>query len=256
MLQKRALDPLVVPPPPRAPSERARALVFRRQGVGFVLLLMGAIFVGVGGFIAVLFAHDFPADLAITARGRAAAGRVVSTVVDRHLRINNRHPTVITFDWDDERGRHEATSMTIDGDVVARAQPGSVVDLEVAGDRGRVRGTTISPLGLYSFFLLIIPLVGIVLVAAASTSRRRRIRAFTIGRAIVARVTKRGLDYAVRINGRHPTMVCWEFSLEGRAFKGKISSMKPELVEPLGQGDDILVLYDPDNPRINTCWVE
>lgn len=33
----------------------------------------------------------------------------------------------------------------------------------------------------------------------------------------------------VRMNGRNPFVVRWEFTVEGRAFKGSLSSMKLRL---------------------------
>jgi hypothetical protein len=44
--------------------------------------------------------------------------------------------------------------------------------------------------------------------------------------------------------------------LEGRTFKGSISSLKLPLIEPLMKREELVVLYDPQNPKINTCYVE
>jgi hypothetical protein len=58
------------------------------------------------------------------------------------------------------------------------------------------------------------------------------------------------------MNGRNPLVVRWEFTVEGRASKGSLSSMKLPLIEPLMQQKELTVLYVPDNPRVNTVYLD
>jgi hypothetical protein len=249
----------LVPLVPRTPSQRARDLIFAYQGSQLALLLVGLIFIFVGGSLTLVFDWRLPAELAIELGGQPATGHVSQVQLERNVTVNGRHPTALTFTYDVGGTRHTGLSSTINPAVVAAAQPGADVPIEVARLNpkwARVRGTTISILGLWGLFMLIMPSLGLLLLALAVRSNRREIRAFIHGQPIVARVVFAGPDRTTRINGRNPLLVRWEFMLEGRTFKGSISSLKLPLIEPLMKQQELVVLYDPQNPKINTCYVD
>ena len=103
--------------------------------------------------------------------------------------------------------------------------------------------------------LLLIPTVGALLIFFTVRSNRREIRAFIHGQPIAARVVFAGTDTRIRMNGRNPFVVRWEFTVEGRVYKGSLSSMSRLLLLPLMKQKELTVLYLPDNPRINTAYV-
>jgi hypothetical protein len=248
-----------VPAAPRSPSPRARALIFAYEGRQFAQLIVGVMFLVVGGGLTLLFDWRLPAELAITLGGHAATGHVSDAQIERNITVNGRHPTALTFTYDVGGVRHTGLSSTIDADVVAAAQPGADVPIEVAGlnaNWARVRGTTISILGLWGLLMLLMPALGLSLLLVVVRANRREVRAFIHGQPIVARVVFAGPDPTTRVNGRHPLLVRWEFMSEGRLFEGSISSLKQLLIEPLLQREELVVLYDPQNPNINTCYVE
>jgi hypothetical protein len=99
------------------------------------------------------------------------------------------------------------------------------------------------------------PTVGAILFLWAVRSRRRAIAAFTDGHPTTARVTYAGENRKVRINGRHPLIVRWEFTVAGQPFDGALSSMSRELMSDLMSQKELTVLYDQMNPSVNTVWI-
>ena len=246
-----------VPPAPRNPSERARELIFRYQGSQLVLLLAGLLSLAVGGVLTAVFDWRLPEDVAISLGGRASTGRVIDTEVEEHITINDRHPTRIWFHYDVDGRERSGSSSTLDRALIASAQPAAEMPIEVASlnpSWARVRGTTASYLGMFGLFLLVGPAVGAILIVFAVRSKRRKIRAFIHGQPITARVVFAGAEKLVKLNGRNPFVVRWEFTVEGRAYKGSVSSMEQSLVAPLMKQKELTVLFVPDNPRVNTVY--
>lgn len=252
-------SPVYVPTSPREPSERARELIFRYQGSQFVVLLAGVMSLAIGGALAAVFDWHLPEDVAISLSGHASTGRVVDTEVEQNVTINGRHPMLIQFRYDVDGREHMGSSNALDHDIIASAKPDTEVPIEVASLNpgwARVRGTTASYLGLFGFLVLLAPALGAILTFFAVRSKRREIRAFINGQPITARVVFAGTETRVKMNGRNPFVVRWEFSVEGRTFKGSVSSMERALIERLMRRKELTVLYVPDNPRVNTVYVD
>jgi hypothetical protein len=120
---------------------------------------------------------------------------------------------------------------------------------------GRITGETYSTFGYLGGLSLLFPAIGILLLYLAIRSNRREIRAFTQGRPALARVTFRGQDHSTTINGRHPFLLRWEFQTETGIFRGSISSLKLLDIKVFGEAEQIVVLYDPEDPKANTIFV-
>jgi hypothetical protein len=249
---------LSVPQPPRTPSARARRLIFAYQGGPKVILLVGTTFLAIGSLFAVIFAGQIPSDLAIALSGREASGRVVSAELDLSTRVNGRHPTRVLFTYDFDGREHEAESSGLNARLLALV-PNESVPIEVAAIHpawARVSGTTRSWTGYLGLLTLLFPLIGGALPVGAVRSRRRAIRAFTLGTPAQARVVFTGLDTTIRMNGRHPFKVVWQFQVDDRTYEGSVSSMDSFLIEPLTRAAELVILYDPANPRVNTVFLD
>lgn len=247
-----------VPPAPREPSPRARDLIYAYTGKQRALLIVGLAMLPLGLLLGVLFNWGLPSDLILAFRGEPATGQVVSAKLDRSTRINGVHPTDLRFSYRVEGVPYEAGSSTTDRDLARGLVEGASVPIEVA--RGapsvaRVRGTTVSTFGYGGAFTLALPFIGAFLLLAAVRSNRREIRAFTYGQPILARVVFAGPDTSIRVNGRNPFRVDWEFSVDGRVFTGSISSMRLLQLEDLMKAKELVVVYLPDDPRVNTVYL-
>jgi hypothetical protein len=248
-----------IPPAPREPSPRARELIFRYQGAQKAFLIVGIVFTVVGLAIAVPFNWGVPADLAIAASARAQHARVLSAQVDRSVKINGRNPTVIRFAYSVDGRRYEGESSTLDGALIGRAQPDASIPIQVSSMNpqwARVAGSTRATFGYGALFVLLFPMLGLVLAFFAVRSNRREIRAFVHGEPARARVVFFGADRSVQINGRNPIRLNWEFRVAEQIYAGSLSSMSMLALEDLGKREEIVVLYDPAEPTVNTAWVD
>lgn len=98
--------------------------------------------------------------------------------------------------------------------------------------------------------------VGLPMLLWAVYSNNREIHAFTRGTPIAAKVIFVGHDRSVRMNRQHPILVQWEFTVADRRFTGKISSLNHDHMAPLMGQKELPVLYDPQDPTINTIYLE
>lgn len=248
----------VVPPAPRTPSPRARDIVFGYQGKQRIKLIIGLVFCVVGLIPTLLFGWTMPVDLALDVAGDTYKGTVVSAALNTNVRINKRHPTRIVFTYKVDGVKYEGDSSTLKSSIVSRAAPGSAVTVEALSSfpsLARIEGTTFGTMGYAGGFTLIFPLVGAFLALHAYRENQREIRAFTIGLPTLANVTFRGLDRTSKSNGRHPYKVEWALTVDGKRYTGSISHMEPSALGELLSGPQIIALYDPKDPNVNTVYI-
>lgn len=248
-----------VPRPPRAPTPLARDLIFAYQGGQAVLRLIGAAFVAMGLLFSTIFCWGLPVDVALSLGGSRVQGTVLSSELNRHVTINDHHPTRISFRYEIDGQAHEGDSSTLDPQVIIAARPGASIPLEVlpgAPSWARIQGTNYSTFGYFGSFTLIFPGVGAALLFAAVRSNRREMRAYRNGLPAQGLVIKKGDDETTTVNGKHPFEVVWEFQVDGRTYKGRISHMNRELLERAIPGNEVTALYDPADPSANTVWLE
>lgn len=82
-------------------------------------------------------------------------------------------------------------------------------------------------------------------------------RAFARGRAAIGKVTFAGYARNYRLNGRNPFEVAWQFQADdGKRYDGMLSAMDPKELAGLVETDALVVLYDPNDPRANTVWIQ
>jgi hypothetical protein len=245
---------LTAPPPPRTPSPRAKKLVHAYTGSQLGLLIAGLVFMGVGVPLGLVFCRDLPGELSLTMSHETCAGRVIGTQVQQNVRINNRHPTLVSFEYDVGGATYRGESSVLDTSSLS-----SGVQVEYSPSSpslSRVAGGTYGTFPVWVGFVLLFPVLGLTLFGGAVRSNRREIRAFRDGQAIEGRITEVGLDRTVKINGRHPHKVSWTFEVQGQSYSGALTSMDPAALAEFQQGTLVTVLYVAENPRANTLWIE
>ncbi len=244
-----------VPPPPREPTKRTRGIIHAYTGAQFVGRLLGMIFTAIGLVMFLAFGTDMIFDVAVSVAGKPVKGVVTGVHTLSSVRVNHSHPRVIEFSFD---GHHGASS-TLDFSRFRDFQPGSPVDVDAVPGwpaAARVHGTMRSPVGWFGLFPLPFLGVGLIALFIAVRSNRREIRAFRFGVAAVGRVKSIGLDRSVRVNGRSPTLLSWEFDVAGKTYGGSLSHMDGGVLRPLVAADHtVAVVYDPKDPRANTLYV-
>lgn len=247
-----------VPPAPREPSPRARALVYAYSGAQGVVRLLGGIFLLVGLVVSSIFCWALPIDIALAFTGVSATGTVLRTEIQTNVTVNNVHPILIHYRYRAGSETFEGSSPTLDAALLARAQPGASVKLEVlpfAPAFSRIEGETYSPFGYFVVFVLLFPIIGGALFIGATRSNMREIRAFSRGNPKIARVTFIGPDTSTRINGRNPSKIDWEHVDNGVTYTGSISHMEMSALADLPAAGEIVILVDPADPSSSTVWV-
>ncbi len=186
---------------------------------------------------------------------RATGGTVVSAEWNPNTKILGQHPSRVRYEYVaggiTRRGEHEA--------LIAPPARGTGIAIEYASfapDWSRIEGSTYASLGYFALFPLLFPALGAAMLFFTVRPNRREMRAFIHGLPVLARVTFRGQDESTSFNGRHPFMIRWEFrGPTGEVFEGSLTSMKLLELEPFGLAEQIVVLYDPADPRCNTLYV-
>lgn len=245
-----------VPPAPRRPSPRARRLVLGYSGGQGIVLTAGMIILAVGSLLSVIFAWGLPVDVAIALSPAETTGTVLEARMNWNATFDGVHPTTVRYEYEVDgakwRGGYDA--------LVARPPTGSAIRIEYAAALpgwSRIAGTrrTGFPWFLVAF-IMFFPVFGAGMIVRAVRANRREVRAFTLGRPVLARVTFRGQDESTSFNGRHPFMIRWEFrGPGGEVFEGSLTSMRLLELQAFGQADEVVVLYDPTDPRRNALYV-
>jgi hypothetical protein len=232
--------------------------VLAYQGRQRILLIIGVIFVVTGLPIGLAFSSPALIDVALDLTGERCEAEVLAAELQSNVRINHRHPTEIRFRCTAGGVGYESTSSTLDDELVARATPGARVEAEVLPSLsvGRVKGTTYATMGYLGLLFFLHPIVGSVLVFVAVRSNRRESRAFVHGKAVRGRVVRREEDRNTRMNRRRPWIVGWEFEVDGQRYEGSLSNMDKAELERGIPTSEVVVLYDPERPRVNTAYVE
>jgi hypothetical protein len=235
-------------------------MIFRYTGTQWVLRLVGAIFVAIGIPIIIPFVWGLPSDIAIALDKREVPGRLLR-VARATYTINNENPTRVFYSYEFGGKLYQA-----DSDVFSYSKfslpdaenaPG-VVPVEVAAFHpayARLTGTRNSAFGPFALFTLTFPLIGGVILFFAIRSNRREIRAFVHGVPALAKVISVGEDGSTEINGKHPLVVAYEFRVGDEVYAGSLSSMKHLELEEFLDAEEVVVLYDPQRPQINTLYL-
>jgi hypothetical protein len=247
----------LAPPVPRVPSAAAKKLVLGYQGKERVLLWIGGIFLLLGLPFCFIFLGGVYSDLRLFIGGERASATVTSLVLERSYEINGVHPTRIGFAYQDVGLRREGYAHTTKPSVLASLEVGGPVEIEhLPGSDGvaRVIGTTVGPFGPAVSFVLIFPLAGAALLGWAIQMNQRQVRAYRLGRAVRGLVRSRGRDPSVSSNGENPTKIVWEFQVDGRPYEGELSSFEHGLLLHVVPTDEVVVVYDPAEPRHNTLY--
>ena len=95
--------------------------------------------------------------------------------------------------------------------------------------------------------------IGVAMLYYSLSRRAERRRIAETGESAVAVIQSTGYDTKVRINGRNPFKIEFDFEVDGAAYSGKRSTMNSDITNHQLH-DRIWVLYDPADPNKNIEW--
>jgi hypothetical protein len=248
-----------VPPAPRQPSPLARKLIFSYQGSQRIKLIIGVAFTLIGFPASLPATWNLPGEIALALSASPGTAKVTRVALNPSVRMNRRTATKIEFAYTVDGERYTESVNTIDGRAIALAKrPNAPLPIEYADiypGFARIQGCGYSFFGFAAAAFLILPLIGALMWFLAWRSNRREIRAFRRGTPIVARITERAIDTTVKQNGRSPRVVRWAFAVAGVEYHGELSHLDHGLLDRALPGHQLIALYAPKNPAVNTAWL-
>lgn len=252
-----AYDP--VPKPPRKPTAAAKELIYSYQGAQHALRIIGLILIAISIPFVWGLGDGLPTDLVLSLTNKQAIGKVTGHRVVEHIKIDDRSPLGIAYEYEISGEKYASESYTVDSTKFQSLSVRESIPIEIlsiAPSWSRASGTTASKMGVISLGFFLFPLIGLGMILWAARSNAREIRAFRDGKPIKGLVIKRGFDDKTEINGKNPFEIIWEFHVDGLRYTGKLSHMKREELEKAIPSSEVTVLYDIHDPKVNTVWLE
>ena len=74
-----------------------------------------------------------------------------------------------------------------------------------------------------------------------------------VGEATSGKIIEVQENYSVRINGRYPWVIQYQFQVNGQNYEGKVSTLNP-VGEKLQAGEGVCILYLPTSPQWNSIY--
>lgn len=106
-------------------------------------------------------------------------------------------------------------------------------------------------------FMVLFPMIhlaiglGLLIVPLRGRAKRREL--VQQGSIAVATIVDTGYNRKVKINGRNPYKIAFDFEVDGRSYSGKRSTMN-KAVTRHSTNDRIWVIYNPEDPSNNMEW--
>jgi hypothetical protein len=74
-----------------------------------------------------------------------------------------------------------------------------------------------------------------------------------VGEGVRGKIVETQQNYSVRINGRYPWVIQYQFQVNGQNYEGKVTTLNP-VGENLQAGKTVCILYLPTDPQWNSIY--
>lgn len=248
-----------IPPPPRKPTKLAQELIHSYQGTQRSIRIIGIVLLAIAFPLTVYLGNGLPTDIVLSMTSKPGTATILSHRILQNVEINDQHPLAVKYEYEVDGAKYTGESYTVHVTAFESLQVGASVPIEYLPTKpswSRARATTASVMGLSTLFFYIFPLIGFAMYDWARRANNREIRAFRDGKPTKGLIIKRGIDETVEIDGKNPYEIVWEFHVDGVRYTGKLSNMKSEPLEKAFPTNEVTVLYDIHDPKVNTVWLE
>jgi hypothetical protein len=82
---------------------------------------------------------------------------------------------------------------------------------------------------------------------------QKMVNVIRIGEATNGIITEIQENYSVKVNGRYPWVIRYQFQVNGQNYKGKVSTLNP-VGKGLQAGETVCILYSPTDPQWNSIY--
>jgi hypothetical protein len=100
---------------------------------------------------------------------------------------------------------------------------------------------------------LLLLAVGVGLIIWRYGKGRRVVEVLRTGQAATGSITEVRQNYSVVVNGRSPWVIGYSFTLDGREYMGKVSTLN-QIGEDFHTGEHVCILYLPSAPEWNSIY--
>lgn len=104
------------------------------------------------------------------------------------------------------------------------------------------------------FWSVIFPIIGIFLWRKGLRDAKGELMPLEHGAHTKGEITSVRVDYSKNMNGKHPKILEFVFTANGQKWPGSV----PNIMDPVElwkrPGDQIWVVYMPENPEISSVW--
>ena len=107
----------------------------------------------------------------------------------------------------------------------------------------------------YAFLLLGLAFLGIggVVLNWRYKETQKIVNVLRVGEATSGKIVEVQENYSVRINGRYPWVIRYQFQVNGQNYEGKVSTLNP-VGEKLQAGKVVCILYLQTAPQWNSIY--
>jgi len=82
---------------------------------------------------------------------------------------------------------------------------------------------------------------------------RTTVRVLREGQHVLGQIASVDVNYAVRVNGRHPWTIQYTFQLNGNSYEGQVTTLN-EPHPSIKRGADVYILYLAESPADNALY--
>jgi hypothetical protein len=96
-------------------------------------------------------------------------------------------------------------------------------------------------------------MVGVPILAWRYQEAHNTVIILQSGAPVLGKIIEVYQNYHIRVNGRYPWSILYQFELHGQVYEGKVSTLsRPDLSQQPGKS--VYVLYMQDNPEQNSIY--
>jgi hypothetical protein len=244
--------------PPRIPSPKARKLLFTYEGFAQIQLILGAAFALIGLPVLVFCSLVLAEEIHLWGGALEVSAKITSVGKPyKDEADDSRVDVSYEYQQQNETFSGKAALSVKDSAEIFTGQPMRITASQTVPGVSREPGLDAysGPAILIVVLGLPFSVIGLWFLLGSITKMRRRLRAYTQGSIVTAKVLSAGDDMNTQIHYQHPYLITWEFEANGKTHKGSFSSMDKPQLAALVASQELLVAYLPERPDCNSLYL-
>ncbi len=261
-----------VPAAPRRPSETARKIYYRLKAIEQLHLFYSIIPVMVSGLVLLPSTFLLRSSLAnVMIRSQwgytKAPGYIMAKQKSRNNTVQGKPYTLYAYKFQYKYNHQSFRGVQFlwEPDSKPAFKVSQKIQVEfsrylprfsrIAGLK-QMKGNTDTILYIVMFVILSLLAMGVYWIMRGIGPRRKRRKTYETGLPAPAKLTLVDNSPDMRVAGQQPIRLNWTYSIDGQDYEDSYSSMRmSEIQEITKLGEDIYVLYHPDDPHFSLPYI-